>query len=99
MKKIIVFILLLSNFTFAYTRDYFMYVNGEKRFFEISPNEMLVQFVENTETSAAKSIIEKNMSFKVSDVSKTDNKEWHLIRFSDTDKTHGQNKNNRVYTR
>ena len=87
MKKIIVFILLFSSLTIAYAQDFFMYVGGEKRHFEISPNKMLVQFVENTETSTVKSIVGKNMSFQVSDISKTDYKEWHLVSFLDTDKT------------
>lgn len=87
MKKIIVFMLLFSSLAIAHAQDYFMYVGGEKRYFEISPNKVLVQFIENTEVSAVKSIIEKNMSFRVSNIAETDYKEWHLISFLDTDKT------------
>ena len=71
MKIIIVFILLFSSLAIVYAQDFFMYVGGEKRHFEISSNKMLVQFVENTETSTVKSIMGKNMSFQVSDISKT----------------------------
>ena len=87
MKKIIVFMLLFSSLAIVYAQDFFMYVGGEKRYFEISPNKMLVQFVENTEISAVKNIMGQNRSFQVSDISKTDYREWHLVGFLDMDKT------------
>jgi len=87
MKKNIIFMLIFSSLNIVYARDYFMYVGGEKHYFEISPNEVLVQFTENTETNDVKDFIAKNMSLQVLDISKTDYKEWHLISFLDTDKT------------
>ena len=83
MKKIILLLLLVSSFTVIYAQDYFMYVGGEKRYFEISPNEMLMQFVENTEISTVKSI----MGLKVSGISETGYKGWCLVSFLGTDKT------------
>ena len=59
----ILFWLTFSNLAVICAQDYFMYVGGEKRYFEISPNKILVQFAENTETKDFKSIIEKNTSF------------------------------------
>ena len=99
MKKNIILMLLFSSLTIVvYAQDFFMYVGGEKRYFEISPNEMLMQFVENTEISSAKRIMGKNMSFRISNISKTDHIEWNLVSFSNTDKTKikelMQNKNN-----
>ena len=99
MKKNIILMLLFSSLAIVvYAQDFFMYVGGEKRYFEISPNEMLMQFVENTEIRSAKSIVEKNMSFQVSNISKTDYIEWTLVSFSNTDKTKikklMQNRNN-----
>jgi hypothetical protein len=87
MKKIIIFCLLFGSLTIVYAQDYFMYVGGEKRYFEVSPNKILVQFAENMETGTVKSIIERNTSFQLSDISKTDYNEWKLIGFLDTDKT------------
>jgi hypothetical protein len=88
MKKFILFCLIFSSsLAIVYAQDYFMYIGGEKNYFEISPNKILVQFEEKADTNAIKSIIQRNTSFRLSEISKTDYKGFHLINFFDTDKT------------
>ena len=88
MKKIFLFLLFLGSFSLVHAQDYFMYVKGEKHHFEVSPNKILVQFSEDTDTdtSTIKNIIEENSPFQLTNVSKTDNKRLKLVSFYGTDK-------------
>jgi subtilisin family serine protease len=87
MKKIIVFWLMCVSVTISYAQDYFMYINGEKHYFAISPNKILVQFEKKTEMNMIEKTIQKNTSFRLSDISETDYKGLNIISFSNTDKT------------
>jgi hypothetical protein len=49
MKQINLFLLIFSSLMMGYSQEYYMYYGGEKRYFNVSPNKVLVQFVENAE--------------------------------------------------
>jgi hypothetical protein len=76
-KTIGIFILLLSSLTIVYAQDYFMYIDGEKHYFEISPNKMLVQFVENTEINTFKTMQAKAQTSNNTIVN--DNSSWSVL--------------------
>ena len=78
---------MVSSLSCVYAQDYFIYIKGEKRYFEVSPNKILVEFTDDTDTSTIKSIVKENTSFQLSNISKTDNKKMKLISFQGTDKT------------
>jgi subtilisin family serine protease len=87
MKKFILFCLIFSSsLAIVYAQDCFMYIGGEKSYLEVSPNKILVQFEEKADTNAIKSIVQRNTSFRLSEISKTDYKGLNLINFFDTDK-------------
>jgi hypothetical protein len=86
MKKIFVFCLMCIGSPIIYAQDYFMYVGGEKHYFEISPNKIIVQFEEKATTISIKNAVQKNIPFQLSNISETNYKGLNLISFSNTDK-------------
>jgi len=86
MKKLITFLLMVSSLNIVYAQDYFMYIKGEKRYFEVSPNKILVEFTDDTDTSTIKNIVKENTSFQLSRISRTDNKKMKLLSFQGIDK-------------
>jgi hypothetical protein len=49
----------------------YYYYKGKKCYLDVSPNKMLVQFAENTDTNSVRGILAKNTPFQVSDIAKT----------------------------
>jgi len=69
---------------------YFRYYKGEKQYFEVSPNKVLVQFAENTDTSVVKNITTRNTSMQVSDIKKAGYKDFSVVSFFGTDTANTQ---------
>jgi hypothetical protein len=85
-KQIIVLWLLCINVTNIYAQDYFMYVNGEKHYFEISPNKIIAQFEEEITNTTAKNIVQKSVALQLSDISEIGHKGLKLVTFSNANK-------------
>jgi subtilisin family serine protease len=75
-----------SYLTIIHAQDYYIYVGREKRYFETSPDKIIVQF-DKTTTGLDKNALQKKTSYLLSNVSATDSKGLNLISFSNTDKT------------
>jgi hypothetical protein len=75
-----------SSFTIVGAQDHFMYINGEKRYFVISPNKAVLRFEEGITNSTINSIIQKSASLQLSSISETGYKEFKLVTFSNANK-------------
>jgi len=67
-------------------QEHFMYVNGEKHSFEISPNQIVVQFDEKMTYDDIKDLIEKETHLHLSGIKETNYKKFRLITFTGMDK-------------
>lgn len=105
-KKKLFFIFLFFNFLgmASFAQDYFIYIGGEKHYFEISPNKILVQFAEDKDVSDIAEIVKENSSFELTDVKKLE-RNLCLISFDGTNKSNivtlskkWKNNNNILYS-
>ena len=87
MKRISTFLVIFSILTVGNSQEYYTYYGGEKRYFNVSPNKILVHVAENANTDTIKSVIAKNTSFVVSDVRKTAYNGLKVVSLSGTDTT------------
>jgi subtilisin family serine protease len=81
MKKLIIFCLMCIGLVNTYAQGYFRYVDGEKHYFEISSNEVIVKIGEKVTENAIESSFRNSTSLHVSDISAISNNEFQLVRF------------------
>ena len=78
MKKLIVFCLACISFTGSHAQEYFRYLNGEKHYFEISSNKVILKVNEKMTEDAIGRSFRENASLHVSDISATAHQEYKL---------------------
>ena len=86
MKKLILLYLLYGSLTGVYAQNYYIYINGEKRYFEISPNKALMQFEEETPNTDIKRSVQKGTSLQISSITEIGHNSLKMISFSNSDK-------------
>ncbi|MDR2585505.1 MAG: S8 family serine peptidase [Prevotellaceae bacterium] len=69
-----------------YIQELFRYVNGEKRFFEISSNQIIAQFDEKLTYDDIKNLLEKETSLQMSGIEGTNYKKFKLVSFTGMNK-------------
>ena len=98
MRQFSLFLLIFSIFGSACAQEYFMYYGGKKKYFNVSPNKILVHCTETTEVDSVKNIVKKNTSLQVSDVSRMAYKGLSLVSLSETDTAATKEKTHTIIT-
>jgi len=90
MKKAIIFCLVCISLTNGYAQDFFRYIAGERHYFEIASDMVIVKFDREMTEDAIERSFRESASLQVSDIISLMNNKYKLVRFD------GSNRNDMV---